>query len=316
MTRTGKGLIWISVTLATVYASGLGAQKRPDALSDLMMRQRLNIPTFGDQLQQLGAEIAQARAGMAEANAQIARLRNEYFRTYGTAANAAARDRFLEALRGKDLYYLNFLMVSPGMGNGMADLLFGKMDGGVAPAVQLQFMRWVDEVRAGLGPKFVSGDLLESISALARLRPALEAADSLYAQFAVRRLLDEHAQRGVKPAGWTAEAWRLALLARQAQGKNLYIPVNDPFLEAAEVARRGGFQRVCTDSIAPAFGGAPAQTCACLGRTLAAALPVERQWEMESADSLVRVLGLAVMRAGLTQRLRSTCGTTSPQRRP
>ncbi|MBH0191344.1 MAG: hypothetical protein HP492_06195, partial [Nitrospira sp.] len=111
--------------------------------------------------EQAAKAMAEMRVAIAEENAAIAAARKRFWETYPDKQGAAAtRDEFGKRLDGKDSYYLWVILTDAMGGAKYADLIGGKLDGGIPRYASYEFRDWVEEIKLRLGEKSMAQGML------------------------------------------------------------------------------------------------------------------------------------------------------------
>ena len=156
--------------------------------------------TYGEQAAKAMAEM---RVAVAEENVAIAAARKRFWETYPEKPGAAeARNEFGKRLDGKDSYYIWLILTDALGGAKYADMIGGKLDGGIPRYASFEFKDWVEEIKLHLGEKSMAQSMLLNPVGLAeRLKKAMAASEKKRDVYLFERNWAEFDAVGREPAG-------------------------------------------------------------------------------------------------------------------
>jgi hypothetical protein len=189
------------VLCATIlWATGAEAQKWNRCDPRYYFITPSDCTTYGEQAAKAMAEM---RVAIGEENAAIAVARKRFWETYPDKPGAtAARDEFGKRLDGKDSYYLWMILTDAMGGAKYADLIGGKLDGGIPRYASYEFKDWVEEIKLRLGEQSMSQSMLLNPVGLAeRLKKAMAASEKKRDVYLFERNWAEFDAVGREPAG-------------------------------------------------------------------------------------------------------------------
>ena len=192
----------VAVVLCAVmlWATGVGAQKWNRCDPRYYFITSADCTTYGEEAVKAMAEM---RVAIGEENAAIAVARKRFWDTYPDKPGAAAaRDEFGKRLDGKDSYYLWLILTDAMGGAKYADLIGGKLDGGIPRYASYEFKDWVEEIKLRLGEKSMAQSMLLNPMVLAeRLKKAMAASEKKRDVYLFERNWAEFDAVGREPAG-------------------------------------------------------------------------------------------------------------------
>lgn len=185
---------------AVLWTTGAGAQKWNRCDPRYYFITPAECTTYGEEAVKAMAEM---RMAIGEENAAIDAARKRFWDTYPDKPGAAAaRNEFGKRLDGKDSYYLWLILTDAMGGAKYADLIGGKLDGGIPRYASYEFMDWVEEIKLRLGEKSMSQSMLHNPVGLAeRLKKAMAASEKKRDIYLFERNWAEFDAVGREPAG-------------------------------------------------------------------------------------------------------------------
>ncbi len=161
-------------------------------------------------IEHVGQEIAALRGDIAQQSARIAAARRRFWATYPDKPGAAAaRDEFGKMMYDKDAYYV-WIAVTNALGGAKgADLIGGKMDGGISQSASPEFDDWTKAILANMGgdpfrnlnSNLTNDDLKDLLHLPERFLKALAASEKKHEIYVVQRDWAEFDAAGREPVG-------------------------------------------------------------------------------------------------------------------